>query len=166
MEPARTERAFEGRFLRVDVEVWTDPERRREIVRHPGAAAVVARDPGGRVILVRQVREAVRQRLLEIPAGVFDVEGESPEDTARRELLEETGFRARTLERLGAIVTSPGFSDERIELYLADAEPAGRPEEGLEVVTLALDEALEAIDRGEITDAKTVAGLLMAARRG
>ena len=166
MEPVRTERAFDGRYLLVDVEEWANPDRRREVVRHPGAAAVVARDPAGDVILVRQVREALRERLLEIPAGVFDQEGESAEDTARRELLEETGFRALAVEPLGTIVTSPGFSDERIELFLASAEPVGDPEEGLQVVTLPFEEAVAAVDRGEITDAKTIAGLLLAARRG
>lgn len=117
-----------------------------------------------RVVLVRLLREALRERVLEIPAGIRDVEGEPPEETARRELREETGYRATAVERLGRIRTSPGFTDEVIDLYLARAEPVGAPEEGLEVVAMPMAEAVAAVRDGRISDAKTAVGLLLAAR--
>jgi ADP-ribose pyrophosphatase len=163
LESQGVRRVFDGRLVKVDVETW--PAGEREVVHHPGACAVVAFTPQGEVVLVRQVREAVRQELLELPAGIFDVEGEDGATCAARELLEETGYRALNIERIAAIYTSPGFTDERIELYRADAEPTGdRGEEAVEVVTMPLGRALEAIDRGDIVDAKTVAGLFLAYR--
>jgi ADP-ribose pyrophosphatase len=118
------------------------------------------------VVLVRQFREAVRRALLEIPAGIFDVAGEDGAGCAARELLEETGYRAARMDPLASIFTSPGFADERIELFVADAEPgAGAGEDGVDVVTMPLDRAFRAVDEGEILDAKTVVGLLLAARR-
>lgn len=118
--------------------------------------------PDGEVLLVRQFREAVRQKLLEIPAGVFDVEGEGGAECAARELLEETGYRATKLEHLGSMYTTPGFTDERIELFRAEARLAGDPSEGaIEVVAMPLPRALEAVERGDIVDAKTLVGLLL-----
>jgi ADP-ribose pyrophosphatase len=164
LEPQGVRRVFDGKFIKVDVETW--PSGEREVVRHPGACAIVAFTPDGEVVLARQVREVVRQELLEIPAGVFDVEDEDGATCAARELLEETGFRARNVEHLATIYTSPGFTDERIELFRADAEPSGDGgEESVEVVTLPLGRALEAIDRGDIVDAKTIASLLLVGAR-
>lgn len=143
------------------VERWGEEER--EIVRHPGAAAVAAFTPDDRVILVRQRREAVREELLEVPAGVLDVEGERPLDAARRELREETGYEAPAWERLGAIHASPGFTDERVELFLArDATRVAEPEEGIEVVLMPGPEARAAVRDGRVSDAKSVAALLLA----
>src|SRR3989442_11107747 len=107
LRPRSSREVFRGRLLRVEVESW--PAGEREVVRHPGACAVVAFTPEGDVLLVRQFREAIRQELLEIPAGIFDVEGEAGADCAARELLEETGYRATTIEHVGSIYTSPGF---------------------------------------------------------
>jgi ADP-ribose pyrophosphatase len=164
VEPQGVRRIFDGKLITVDVETW--PAGEREVVRHPGACAIVAFTPEGEVVLVRQFREAIRQELLEIPAGIFDVEGEDAATCATRELLEETGFRAVNVERLATIYTSPGFADERIELFRADAEPAGDgEEESVEVVTMRPDRAFEAIRRGDIVDAKTVTGLLLASGR-
>ena len=164
MPPAVEAReAFRGDLIRVVVERWQDPDREREIVRHPGAVAVVALTGTRSAVLVRQLREAVGERLLELPAGVLDVPGEAAEAAARRELEEETGYRAASWSRLGRILTSPGFSDEAVELFLATgAEPIGHGEEGVEVVPLPLDEARAAIENGRIVDAKTIAGLLLA----
>jgi ADP-ribose pyrophosphatase len=162
VEPAETREAYRGRLLRLEVERWTDPDREREVVRHPGAVAVLPLTATGDVVLVRQLREAVRDRLLEIPAGIRDVEGEAPEETARRELREETGYRATEVEALGRVHTSPGFADEVIDLFLARVEPGGEPEEaGLQVVTLPLGEAVEAVRAGRITDAKTAVAVLL-----
>jgi ADP-ribose pyrophosphatase len=165
LEPQGVRRVFDGKLIKVDVETW--PPGEREVVHHPGACAVVAFTPEGEVVLVRQFREPIRQELLEIPAGVFDVEGEDGAGCAARELLEETGHRAANIEHLATIYTSPGFSDERIELYRADAEPTGDGgEEAIEVVTMSLSRAVEAIERGDILDAKTVVALLRLAKSG
>ncbi len=147
------------------MEILRWPGKRRDVVRHPGAAAVLPMTARGSVVLVRQEREAVGEQLLEIPAGIYDVEGESPEDAARRELEEETGYRATRMEPLGRVHTSPGFTDEAIDLFAAEAEPAGRPERGIEVVEMPLEDAVRAVDRGEISDAKTALAILLAARR-
>ena len=162
MRPAEVREVFAGRLLRVEVQRWSDPDREREVVRHPGAVAAVPL-VGDDVVLVRQLRESVGKRLLEIPAGIRDVAGESLEDTARREVLEETGYRVTDMEPLGRIHSSPGFSDEVVELFLAKAERTGAsPEEAIEVVTMPLAAAVDAVRRGDITDAKTVAALLLA----
>lgn len=164
MEPESSLEVFQGKLIRVAVEQW--PNGRREVVHHPGACAVVALIPGGEVLLVRQFREAVRQELLEIPAGIYDVEGEDPAGCAVRELLEETGYRATELQPLGSVLSSPGFTDERIDLFLARAEEAGPPaEEGIALVPMPFADALAAVADGRITDAKTMCGLLFAGRR-
>lgn len=161
MEPESSREAFRGKLLRVEVEQW--PVGEREVVRHPGACAVVALTEAGEVLLVRQIREPVREVMLEIPAGIYDVEGEDPAGCAAREVLEETGFRTREVEPLGTIYTSPGFTDERIDLFVARAEDAGGPgEEGVEVVRMPFTEALAGVRDGRIEDAKTVCGLLLA----
>jgi 8-oxo-dGTP pyrophosphatase MutT (NUDIX family) len=97
VEPESSREVFRGKLIRVDVERW--PGGEREVVHHPGACAVVALTQRGEVVLVRQIREAVREALLEIPAGILDVEGEDPASCAARELLEETGFRAGELHQ-------------------------------------------------------------------
>ena len=157
-------RVFDGKLIKVDVEQW--PSGEREVVKHPGACAVVAITPEGEVLLVRQFREAIRQELLEIPAGIVE-EGETAEECAARELLEETGYRATKMEHLGTIYTSPGFTNEKIELYRANAEPArDANEDGVEVVAMPLARALESISRREFKDAKTVSGLLLLSSLG
>ena len=160
MQPRAVREVFRGKLISVEVESW--PAGEREIVHHPGAVGVVALT-GEDVVLVRQFREPVRGELLEIPAGIMDIEGENPEDAAARELREETGWRAGSVERLGVIHTSPGFTDERIELFLARAEEHGDPERGIEVVRMPFQEALSAVRDGRITDAKTAVALLLAA---
>jgi ADP-ribose pyrophosphatase len=161
-EPRSTREVFRGSLIRVEVERWNDHER--EVVRHPGAAAVVTLTPDGRVLFVRQMRETLRAPLLEIPAGIMEP-GEDPDATARRELEEETGYRAGELERLGRVYTTPGFSDEVVHMFFARVERVGRPEEGIELVDRSPEEALAAVRDGEITDAKTAVGLLLAAER-
>jgi ADP-ribose pyrophosphatase len=162
LEPQSSRRVFHGKFLQVDVEQW--PAGEREVVKHPRACAVVPITPQGDVLLVRQLREAVREELVEIPAGILE-DGESTAACAARELLEETGYRATKLQHLSTVYTTPGFTDERIELFRATAEPIGDPsEEAVRVVTMPLSEALAAIERGDIIDAKTISGLLLAVR--
>ncbi len=163
MEPDAVREVFRGHLIRV--EVWSEPYR--EIVRHPGACAVVAITPEGEVVLVRQHRDPVGGTLLEVPAGIPDRAAEDPADCAARELFEETGYRAASIERLGWVYTSPGFTDERIELFAAriGAEPAGEPEAGIEVVLMPLQRAVEAVREGRIPDAKTALALLLASGR-
>lgn len=143
--------------------------RHMEVIHHPGAAAVVPLHDDGTVVLLRQLRYAAGQsRLYEIPAGKLDP-GEAPEACAARELEEETGLRARSLEPLVPIWVTPGFCDERIHLYLARGLEPGRlareEDELIEVFRFSFDEALAMVARAEITDAKTICGLAAAALR-
>jgi 8-oxo-dGTP pyrophosphatase MutT (NUDIX family) len=137
-------------------------EADREIARHPGAVGVVAHD-GERVYLVRQPREAADDPgLLELPAGKLDEEGESPLDTARRELAEEIGKGAGEWEFMTRFYTSPGFADEEVHLYLAtdlhDESADTDENERIEIVTVPLERLDDAI--AECRDAKTLVGLL------
>jgi ADP-ribose diphosphatase len=160
-EPERVEPIFDGTLIRVVRETW--PEGIRELVHHPGAAAVVPL-LGDEVLLVRQLRQSIRAMTLEIPAGILDRPGEPPSECAARELREETGHRAEDVRPLGLVHTSLGFTDERIELFTCRAVPEGEPEEpGIEVVPMAFADAVAAVRDGRITDAKSVAALLLAA---
>lgn len=141
----------------------------RDIVRHPGAVSVVPIDEVGRVIMVRQYRPALDQYLLEIPAGKRDVEGEAPELTAQRELGEEIGKQAGSLELLGTFANAPGFSDEMSWIYLGrELESVPRDLQGIEESHMAIehisfDEAFQMISEGTLIDTKTVIGLYLAA---
>jgi ADP-ribose pyrophosphatase len=163
LEPSGSVEVFNGHLIRVVVESW--PQGRRELVRHPGAAAVVA-FAGDDVVLVRQIRQSIREETLEIPAGILDVPGETPAECAARELGEETGFRAEAVEQLGSVHTSLGFTDERIELFTCRAIRDGEPQdEGVAVVTMPFAAALDAVRKGHIMDAKSALALLLAADR-
>ncbi len=173
-ERLRTTRAYEGRFLNVDIETIRNPagqEIELELIRHPGAAAVVpllsdktSSDP--QVLLIRQYRYAADGIIWEIPAGVLEP-GEDPVDCARRELAEETGATADRVEHLTSIYTTPGFTDEKIHLFLASgiqvSEPHREPDEYIEVAARPLSAVLEMIREGEIIDGKTIAALLYVA---
>jgi 8-oxo-dGTP pyrophosphatase MutT (NUDIX family) len=160
-EPESSTLAFSGPLFRVEIQTWPGGVR-RDVVRHPGACGAVVFVDESHVLLVRQLREAVGRRLLEIPAGIYDVGGEGPEAAVRREIWEETGYRTTKVSPLGSILTSPGFSDERIDLFAAEAGPDGEPEAGIEVVIMGFDEAVRAVRAGEIEDAKTMVALLLA----
>lgn len=138
-----------------------------ELIHHPGAAAIVPLREDGSVLLLVQYRHAVGRRIWEIPAGTLDGD-ETPEACARRELVEETGFDADRWKKLGEITPLPGYSDERIHLFLADhLKPAQQDldeDEILEVHPRPLTEAIEMIYSGQIQDAKSICGLLFAAR--
>lgn len=162
---------FRGRVatLRVDdVRLPSGRIVRREIVEHPGAAAIVPVTDDGAVILVRQYRKAIEDTLLEIPAGGLEP-GETPEECARRELAEEAGVRADSLVPLVAYVPSPGLLTEIITIFLArglraHAVPAPAEEEGLRVERVSLSKIPELIEAGEIRDGKTLVGLTLAMR--
>ena len=156
-----------GRLIKVEVHSWTDEAGRRvvrEIVRHPGAVVVVPILDDGRIVMIRNYRIAVDDRLWELPAGKLEP-GEDPAEAARRELDEETGSRAGEIIPLGDFFTSPGFADELIHLYLARQitrhEQRLEPGEDISVEIIMLDEALHMIRTGDIRDGKTIAGLLM-----
>ncbi len=138
-------------------------ELNREIVKHPGAVAIVARNGRGDVLLVRQFRLPVRRRLWELPAGKLNP-GEKPRGAARRELAEETGFRARSWRKLMEFYPSPGFCDEKMTAYLAQdlTEGAAAPEpyELIQPRWFSWEKALTMVRRGTIQDSKTVAALL------
>ncbi|HEX5396028.1 MAG TPA: NUDIX hydrolase [Candidatus Limnocylindria bacterium] len=162
--------AYRGKLisLRIDeVEMESGRHATREVVEHPGAVAILAWD-GERLAMVSQWRQAAQLTMLEIPAGTLDP-GEAPEATARRELAEEVSLAAATWEQGPSFFTAPGFSTERLSLFLAtDLEPAeaqADDDEAIEGSWLTLDEALAAIDDGRIVDAKSLAGILWLGRR-
>ncbi len=163
MEPDAVREAFRGGLIRVEVESWGG--REYDVVRHPGAAAVLPITPDGHVILVRQLRPAIRQAIVEIPAGLLDREGEDALTCAARELFEETGYRHRTIEFMGGVYTSAGFADEYIHLFVAETEPepAGSVEDGIEVLRRPFEDMVRAARAGRVRDAKTALALLLAA---
>lgn len=156
--------AFKGKLLsleQLDVELADGSTSYREIVRHPGAVGVLARLPDGRFLFVRQYRKAVEACMLEVVAGLLDP-GETPEAAAHRELAEETGYRAASLLLLGSVYASPGYVDEKVEIYLAQLEgSAGRTTfdhgEHLEAVSFTRDAFAAEVRAGRVHDAKTLA---------
>jgi ADP-ribose pyrophosphatase len=166
---------YKGRIVDLSVDTVRFPDGSTgelEMIRHSGASAVLPflSDPAGndpQILLIRQYRYAADGPMLEVPAGRPDVDGEPWEDVARRELREETGLTAGELTHLTTIYTTPGFTDERIHLFMATDLEAGTQaldrDEFLETVTLNLSDALEKIRDGEITDAKTICTILYAA---
>jgi len=166
-----TRRVYTGKVVRLDVDTVRFPDGSTgelELIRHPGAAAVVpcASDPAGgdpSILMIRQFRHAAGGPLWEIPAGTL-APGETPEACAHRELREETGVAAERVERLTSIYTTPGFTDEVIHLFWAQGltmgEAARERDEFIEVVPQALSQVLEGIRRGEVRDAKTVVAIL------
>ena len=164
------EAVFDGKLLHVRrdrVRLPNGNGATREYVVHPGAVMMLPRLADGRYVLVRQFRYPLTRVFVEFPAGKIDA-GESPLDTARRELIEEVGYTAARWRRLAVIHPVISYSTEFIELWQADelTQVGSRPDDGefLQPVTRSLDELLQAFDRGEITDAKTVAGILILER--
>jgi ADP-ribose pyrophosphatase len=170
----KSTRVYSGKTISLDVDAVRFPDGSTgelEMVRHPGASAVVPflSDPRGadpQVLLIRQYRYAAEGYLFEIPAGRLDP-GEAPRDCAERELKEETGCTAEQFDHLLTMYTTPGFTDEKIHLYMATGLVAGETkheaDEFLELRPILLSRALEMIEAGEIRDGKTALGLLFAA---
>jgi ADP-ribose pyrophosphatase len=169
---------YQGHIWRVVVGTFDGPDGsrfQRDIVRSPGAVGIVPVlfDPEGTpsVVLVRQYRATLDRALTEIPAGMRDIEGEPPEETARRELAEEVGMAAGHLELLSVFTNSAGMTDATTHVYLATgltrvpSSAHGPEEESMEVVQVALADAVDEVVAGTITDAKTVIGLLLTDRR-
>jgi ADP-ribose pyrophosphatase len=160
LEPDSARLVYQGRLVGLTVERWGENER--EIVEHPGAVAVVAVDDEGCVALVRQLREATRKYLVELPAGTAEP-GEEPLATAQRELKEECGLSGGEWRELAAFWTTPGFCRERMHLFAAEGVERGEaspaPDEDLELVRWPVSEIEARLH--EIEDAKTLAGLLL-----
>ena len=165
---------YDGKFLTLTYDVATvtkdgvEREAWREVVRHPGATAVVALRDDGKILMERQYRYAVQEALLEVPAGKLDP-GESPLACAQRELEEETGFKANSWTFLGTIATSPGFCDEVIHIYLAEGLAEGTvswdEDEYVELEYFTFDELVAAMAAERIKDGKTLAALMLALPR-
>ena len=167
-------RVYTGKIISVDVDTVRFPDGSTgelEMIRHPGASAIVPflSDPRGedpQVLMIRQYRYAADGYLYEIPAGRLD-QGENPRDCAVRELKEETGCTAEHFDHLLTMYTTPGFTDEKIHLFMATGLLAGETkhevDEFLDLHPMRLSRALEMVEAGEIQDAKTVIGLLFAA---
>jgi ADP-ribose pyrophosphatase len=164
MKPDDSRTVYDGKLVDVVVERWGEHER--EIVEHPGAVAIVAVDAQGMVTLVRQLREAARKHLLELPAGTLE-HGEQPLDSAKRELEEETGLTGGTWRQLGGFWTTPGFCREYMHLFAVEGAESGdaNPEadEEFEIVRWNVQDIASRLD--EVEDAKTLAGLLLYLRQ-
>ncbi len=173
LKTVRSERKYDGKIIDLVVDVVEYPSGRqtiREVVKHPGGAVIVPLLEDGTVLLVRQYRHPLASVITELPAGKLD-QGEDPLNCARRELREETGYTADQLMHLSSIHTTPGVCDEILHIYLATGlTPAGsgqqldEGEEGLSFLSLPLAEAIQMVESGAITDAKTICGLLLTAR--
>jgi ADP-ribose pyrophosphatase len=167
-------RVYTGRVLTLDIDQVRFPDASTgelEIIRHPGASAVLPflsdpRGPDPQILLIKQYRYAAEDFLYEVPAGRLDP-NESPIDCARRELIEETGCGAGRIEPLYTFYTTPGFIDERIHGFMASdltrGESRREADEFMTLETLTLSHALELIERGEIRDGKTAVLILFAA---
>ncbi len=167
-------RAYSGRIVSLDVDAVRFPDGsvgEIELFRHPGASGVVPFlsdpfSPDPQILLIRQYRYAANGFLYEIPAGRLDP-GEEPLECARRELREETGCTAESVQFMCTMFPTPGFCDERIHIFMAEGlthgEPGREADEFMEVETMPLSRALEMVEKGQIQDGKTALGLLFAA---
>ncbi len=167
MEKTRLSKyVYRGKILNLRTDTVSLPggnSATREIIEHGGASAVVPLLGDGRIVLIKQYRKSVEESLIEIPAGKID-EGETPLECARRELEEETGFKAHSLEKLFVFYPTPGYSSEKITVFKGEnlEKNVKRPDddEFIEVLKLGREEAGELIKTGRIRDGKTIAGIL------
>jgi ADP-ribose pyrophosphatase len=164
VKPDKSRVVYDGKQIDLVVERWAGSER--EIVRHPGATAIVAVDGDKCVTLVRQLREPARAHLLELPAGTLE-EGEEPLASAQRELAEETGLHGGSWSELASFYSTPGFCTERVTVFLAEeleqGDAAAEDDEEIELVRWPAGEVESRL--GEIEDAKTLVGLLLFVER-
>jgi ADP-ribose pyrophosphatase len=160
MKPDESRTVYDGKLIDVTVERWGEHER--EIVEHPGAVAIVAVDAHDNVVLVRQLREAARKELLELPAGTLDRD-EEPLVSAQRELAEETGLTGGDWRHVTSFWTTPGFCRELMHIFFAERVEEGEQrleeDESIELMRIQVADLVGRLD--EIEDAKTLAGLLL-----
>ncbi len=169
MKPHASERIYTGRVVNLRVDeidtVGGGGRRKVEVVEHAGGVVVIARPTPHEIVLVKQHRHAVDRDLWEVPAGMIE-RGEPPIETARRELIEETGYRADALRFLWSMYSTPGFCEERIHFFVADGLVAGQaqPEEDeeFEMRVWGIEEAWALVERDELRDAKTQIALAWA----
>ncbi|MBC7871599.1 MAG: NUDIX hydrolase [Chitinophagaceae bacterium] len=166
-----TQQIYDGRIVKLElheVELPNGQHSKREIVRHPGAVAIIALDKNGDVLMVRQFRLAAGKVLLEIPAGTLNP-NEAPIDCAVRELQEETGYKPGKIEPIGGIFVAPGYTTEFIHLFMAtdltESKLSLDDDEFIELDHVSMKDALAWIETGAIIDGKTISGLLRAARK-
>lgn len=164
----KSDRIYEGKIVNLRIDTVELPDKKyskREIVEHPGAVAIIPITEDNKIILVRQFRKSVEKPLLEIPAGKIEI-NEEPKETALRELAEETGFKANNMEYITEFYTSPGFSNEKVYLFLAtqlqNGEANPETDECIETETYDILDLVEMVDRGEINDSKTIIGIFYA----
>ncbi|MGB8644568.1 MAG: NUDIX hydrolase [Anaerolineae bacterium] len=162
---------YRGRIIQVNRDTVRLPDggqTTREVIEHPGAAVIVPVDAAGNVVLIRQYRYAAGREMIELPAGTRE-KGELPDRTAPRELEEETGYTAGSWELLTRFFSSPGILTEEMFIYLARDLTAGasktESDEKIQVFTMPLRQAVQMVERGEITDAKSIVGLLLAEKK-
>ncbi len=162
----KSEKIFEGKIinLRVDtVELENQKYTKREIVEHRNAAAIVAINENGEILLVKQYRKAVEEFLFEIPAGVLNI-AEVPVEGALRELQEETGYEAKKIKQIYEFYSSPGFTNEKIYLFKAEdllfTSTKFDEDECIETIALNKEEAKKMLETGRITDSKTLIGIM------
>ncbi len=163
-----SDRIYTGKVISVKVdtvEVEKQGYQKREIVEHGGAAAIVAITDNNEVIMIKQFRKAIENVIWEIPAGKLEI-GENPKECAIRELKEETGYSAENVKLVHKFYTSPGFSNQKVYIFLATDLVKGETNldngENIETYKIKLDEAYDMVLRNEIEDAKTSIGLLIA----
>lgn len=164
----KSDKVYEGKILNLRVDTVEMPDKKyskREIIEHPGGVAIVAITSEESVVLVKQYRKAVEGFLLEIPAGKLEL-NEEPRETAIRELKEETGLESDKLTYISEFYTSPGYTDEKIHLFLAEdlKKVEYTPEDGefIEIVEISIQELTKMVRIGEITDSKTIIGTFIA----
>lgn len=167
----KSEKIYEGKILSVRVDTVELPDKKyskREIVEHPGAVAVVAITDDNEIVLVKQFRKATETVMLEIPAGKLEI-NENPEECAIRELKEETGLEAKEIEFVLDYYSSPGFTNEKVHIFIASELLSGEAEpeedEYIDIVKVNIDDALEMVNNGTIRDGKTIIGIFTAHAR-
>ncbi len=164
----KSDKLYEGKLVNLRIDTVELPDKKyskREIIEHPGSVSILPITADNCVILVRQYRKAVERALLELPAGKIEL-NEEPGETARRELKEETGFSANKIEYLLEFYTSPGFTNEKVYIFLATQLTGGSTEfddgEFIETEKIHIDDLMKMVDRGEILDSKTIIGIQFA----
>ncbi|MBM7552386.1 NUDIX hydrolase [Thalassobacillus pellis] len=170
-----TEKIFDGKIVKLQVDSVTLPDgntSKREIIKHPGAVAIIALTEDNKILFVEQYRKALEKSIIEIPAGKLEGVEDKPAVRAKRELEEETGYTTDKLEWVTSFYTSPGFADELVHLYFTDElvqmedKVAGDDDEFVELMELTVDEAEQMVKEQRIHDAKTAYAVLFLKLKG